>query len=83
VGGGVVKGGGVVFGVVRSSLGEKPGGTIGVVYIVKGCRGWCRLIVTRMRETLVLLEIGDEDAIEKMAIYRWIHACHLMQNLLI
>ncbi|GKE71881.1 hypothetical protein Tco_1529953 [Tanacetum coccineum] len=28
--GGVVKGGGVVFGVVRSSLGEKPGGARGV-----------------------------------------------------
>nr|GEU35195.1 hypothetical protein [Tanacetum cinerariifolium] len=30
-GGGVVKGGGVVFGVVRSSLGENPSGTRGVV----------------------------------------------------
>ncbi|GJR58033.1 hypothetical protein Tco_1500195 [Tanacetum coccineum] len=28
------------------------------------------------------LEIGDEDVIEKMAIYRWAHACHLMLNLL-
>ncbi|GKD84100.1 hypothetical protein Tco_1350939, partial [Tanacetum coccineum] len=31
VGGRVVKGGGVVFGVVRSSLGEKPSGEIEVV----------------------------------------------------
>ncbi|GKC70510.1 hypothetical protein Tco_1116393 [Tanacetum coccineum] len=50
-GGGVVKGCGVVFGVVRSSLGEKLGGARGVVG-GESCRGWCRLIVTWRRETL-------------------------------
>ncbi|GKB14596.1 hypothetical protein Tco_0848519 [Tanacetum coccineum] len=29
-----------------------------------------------------LLEFGNEDAIEEMAIYRWTYACHLMLNLL-
>ncbi|GJW84536.1 hypothetical protein Tco_0157681 [Tanacetum coccineum] len=74
-GGGVVKGGGVVFGVVMSSLGEKLGGARGVVG-EESCRGWCRLIVTWRRETgfrhcddqYMAEEDGDGDAMEKKAI---------------
>ncbi|GKG33895.1 hypothetical protein Tco_0434054 [Tanacetum coccineum] len=58
-GGGEVKGGGVVLGVVKSSLGEKPGGAIGVV----GGESRVDFSIVMIK---VLLEIEDEDAMENM-----------------
>ncbi|GJT28404.1 hypothetical protein Tco_0908679 [Tanacetum coccineum] len=59
--------GGVVLGVVKSLLGENPGGAIGVV----GEESRVDFGIVMIK---VLLEIRDEDAMEKMVIYRWIHA---------
>ncbi|GKF35543.1 hypothetical protein Tco_0112301 [Tanacetum coccineum] len=52
------KGSGVVFDVVRSLLGEKPGGVRGVVEDLG------------MLMIKVLLKNGDEDPMKKKAIYR-------------
>ncbi|GJU11016.1 hypothetical protein Tco_1133412 [Tanacetum coccineum] len=79
-GGGVVKGGGVVFGVVRNSLGEKPGGARGVF------GGESRGVEGEDLGMLMIkiwLKNGDGEAMENKDIYRESHAWNLMQNLLI
>ncbi|GJT71463.1 hypothetical protein Tco_1030749 [Tanacetum coccineum] len=58
-GGGEVKGGGVVLGVVKSLLSEKPGGATGFV-------GGESRVDFRIVMIKVLLEIEDEDAMENM-----------------
>nr|GEV44881.1 hypothetical protein [Tanacetum cinerariifolium] len=60
-------GGSVVFGVARSSLGEKPGGAIEVVG--GKSRGVEGILIIK-----IWLENGDGEAMEKKAIYRESHA---------
>ncbi|GKC65269.1 hypothetical protein Tco_1097867 [Tanacetum coccineum] len=76
--GGVVSGGGVVFGMARSSLIEKPDGARGVIgRESRGVEGEDLGIL------MIWLENGDGEAMEKKAIYRENYPCNLIQNLLI